>query len=105
MEKRDVSLCMYDQNIKKTEQIKLLGVYIDDNLNFTRPISELCTKASQKVRVIVRLRNLTPCNAKLLLYKSFILPHLTYCHLIWHFCKSSDIMKLVRLQKRTLRAV
>ena len=26
-------------------------------------ISELCTKASQKVGVLMRLRNLIPCNA------------------------------------------
>ena len=67
------------KEIKETEQIKLLGVNIDNNLNFTSHIS---TKASQKVGVLMRLKNLIPCNAKLLLYKPFILPHLTYCQLI-----------------------
>ena len=66
-------------------------------------LSKLCTKASQKVGVLSRLRNLIPCKAKLLLYKSFILPYLTYCHLIWHFCKSSDKRKLERIQERALR--
>ena len=48
-----------DQIIRKTEQIKLLGVNIDDNLNFSSHISELCcVKASQKVGVLMRLRNL-----------------------------------------------
>ena len=50
-------------------------------------------------------RNLMPCKAKLLLYKSFILPYLTYCHLTWHFCKSSDKRKLERLQERALRVI
>ena len=53
----------------------------------------------------MRLRNLVPCAAKLSLYKSSILPHLTYCHLVWHFCKSSDCRKLERVQERALRAV
>ena len=53
----------------------------------------------------MRLRNLIPCNAKLLLYKSFILPHLTYCHLIWHFCKATETRKLEHLQERALRVV
>ena len=53
----------------------------------------------------MRLRNLIPCSAKLLLYKSYILPHLTYCHLIWHFCKASDTRKLECLQEKALRAV
>ena len=91
--------------IERIGEIKLLGVQIDDKLDFTSHIRELCTKASQKVGVLVRLRNLIPCNAKLSLYKSSILPHLTYCHLIWHFCNASDRRKLERIQERALRAV
>ena len=57
--------------IERIGEIKLLGVQNNDKLNFTRHISELCTKASQKVGVLTRLSNLIP---KLSLY----------CHLIWH---------------------
>ena len=44
-------------------------------------------------------------NAKLQLFKAAILPYLTYCHLTWHFCKSSDSRRLERVQERGLRAV
>ena len=80
--------------------MKLLGVYIDENLNFAGHISELCTIASQKVGMLVRLRNLIPCNAKLMLYKTSILPYLTHCHLVWKSCKSSDNRKIERIQER-----
>ena len=43
--------------------------------------------------------------SKLILFKSATLPFLTYCHLVWHFCKASDTRKLERLQERGLRAV
>ena len=33
------------------------------------------------------------------------MPHLTYCHLVWHFCTASDSRKLERLQERALRLV
>ena len=89
--------------IERMGEIKLLGVQID--VSFTDHISELCTKASKKVGVLVRLRNLIPCDAKLSLYKSSILPHLTYCHLVWHFCNASDRRKLEQIQERALRAV
>ena len=52
----------------------------------------------------MRLRNLIPAEAKLQLYKSDILPHLTYCHLVWHFCRASDTRKLERVQERGMRA-
>ena len=41
-----------DLDIVNTELIKLLGVRIDDNLNFIEHISKLHTKTSQKVRVL-----------------------------------------------------
>ena len=80
-------LTIANDEIMKTEQIMLLGVNMDENLNFTQH-SEICTKASQKVGVLMRLRNLIPCQAELILYKTAIMPHLTYCHLVWNFCKS-----------------
>ena len=46
-----------------------------------------------------------PKEAKLQLSKSVIYPNLTYCHLVWHFCKASDARKLERVQERALRAV
>ena len=49
--------------IERMGEIKLLGVQIDEKLNSTSHISELCTKASQKVRFLVWLGNLIPCNA------------------------------------------
>ena len=53
----------------------------------------------------MRLRNLIPTEAKLHLYKAAILPHLTYCHLAWHFCRASDTRRLERAQEGGLRAV
>ena len=53
----------------------------------------------------MRLRNLIPCSAKLMIYKTSILPFLTYCHVVWHFCKASDSRKVERIQERALRAV
>ena len=58
-----------------------------------------------RVGVIMRLTNLIPTNAKLQLFKSSILPILTYCHRTWHFCKASDTRKLERIQERGLRAI
>ena len=74
-DKKGSVLTIANDEIMKTEQIKLLGVNIDENLNFTQHISEICTKSSQKVGVLMRLRNLIPCQAKLILYKTAIMSH------------------------------
>ena len=104
-ETEHIKIKIGDQAIKTTDNIKLLGVNFDENLIFSQHISELCKKASQRVGVLARLRNLITTETKLLLYKTAIMPYLTYCHLTWHFCKASDTRKVERIQERALRIV
>ena len=55
--------------------------------------------------MLIRLRNLISYKTKLQLYLTAILPHLTYCQTVLHFCKQSKRRKLERLQERALRAI
>ena len=89
--------------IKTSETLKLLRVIKDSRLNFSEHVNSACKKASQRIAVLMWLRNLIPIKDKLQLYKAAVLPHLTYCHLVWHFCRASDLCK--RLQERGLREV
>ena len=82
-----------------------MGLTIDQNLDFSKHVSEVCKRAGRKVGVLTRLRNILSTRAKLITYKSAILPQLTYCHIVWNFCRSSDNRKLERIQERALRAI
>ena len=46
-----------------------------------------------------------PSQCQVTLYKSAIMPHLTYCHLVLQFCTASNSRELERLQERALRLV
>jgi hypothetical protein len=102
---RTVNINIGGENVEQAQSIKILGVNLDEQLNFSYHISEICKRVSKQVGILYRLRNLIPPSAKLHLYKSAIMPHLTYCHLVWHFSRASDRRKLERLQERALRAV
>ena len=91
--------------IESTEKLNFLGVTIDSELNFNHHINNVCKKGSQRIGVLMRLKNLIPTEAKLQLFRAAISPHFTYCHLTWHFCKANDTRKLERVQERGLRAV
>ena len=80
-------------------------VTIDEHLNFSRHIGEVCKNTSRKVGVLMRLRNMLTLSAKLKIFISFIMPQITYCHTVWHFCRASDSRKMERVQERALRAV
>ena len=61
-----ITLNIDNHDIRKTEQIKLLGVYIDEIESQQRVILASYVRGeleSQKVGILVRLRNLIPCNA------------------------------------------
>ena len=47
-ENDDKTLNTDNHDIRKTEQIKLLVVYIDENLTFGGHFSELCTRLAKK---------------------------------------------------------
>ena len=102
---RIINITVGGKHTEQSRSIKILGVNIDEKLNFSLHISEVCNRVSKQVGILNRLKNLIPSCAKLELYKSAIMPHLIYCHLVWHFSLASDWRKLERLQERALRAV
>lgn len=101
----EINVNVQGTDIDSMNSIKLLGVTIDNKLNFSVHINITCKKANQRIGVLMRLKNLVPTVAKLHLFKAVILPYLTYCHLTWHFYRASDKRKLEHTQERGLRAV
>ena len=94
-----------EHTIEKTKEIKLLGVTLDERLDFSAHVKSVSIKTSRRIGVLSRLRKLIPVKAKLAIYKSAILPYFSYCSLVWHFCKASDRRKLERINERGLRTV
>ena len=51
------SITVNGRDIMESDKLELLGVPIDCGLNFNLHISNVCKKASQRIGVIMRLRN------------------------------------------------
>ena len=61
------------------ESLKLLGVTVDSRLNVSEHVNSVCVKASQRIAVLMRLRNLILIKAKLQLHikcEAAVLPYL-----------------------------
>ena len=69
---------MNEVRLPFTDAFKVLGIIIDKDLNFSQHKSEVCIKTSKMIGVLQRLKNLIPMNAKLRIYKTAVLPHLTH---------------------------
>ena len=101
----EINVVIMGTEVTNYPELKLLGVSIESQMNFKGHVSDVCKRASKQLGVLLRLRNMIPMHAKLQIYKSAILPLLTYCHVVWHFCCLSDTIKLERVQEKALRAI
>ena len=77
----------------------LLGVVLDNKLNFSEHVKLMCSKSYSKIGVLTKMRKLVR------LFKSVILPGLNYCLIVWLFIRASDKRKLERMQEKGLRVV
>ena len=62
------------------EQLKILGVHLDNKLTFQEHISEILKKVFAKIAALRRLKRLVPCSTLLALYRCFLLSHFEYCN-------------------------
>ena len=67
----------------------MLGLHLDNNLNFDVHISKLCKKAGNQIGVLARLCNALDEPSKMLLYNSFIECYLNY----WLSYKIDNLQK------------
>lgn len=87
------------------ENVKLLGVYIDDKLNFHHHTSVLSKKAGGQLKVLQRLSKYLNQTSRFNIFQCFILSHFSYCSLVWHFCGAENTRKLECIQYRALKFV
>ena len=74
------SLTINAHVVESTGDISLLGVNIDEDLVFSKHITELCKKANKRMGVLSRLRNLIPKEVKSLVYQSSISAYSQFAH-------------------------
>ena len=53
---KNLSMSIQGSEIESTEKLSLLGVTIDNKLNFNHHINNVCKKASQRIGVLMRLK-------------------------------------------------
>ena len=85
--------------------IKYLGVLIDENLSWKNHLDCVITKISKTIGMIAKLRHFVPSSVLTNIYKSLILPYLTYGLVAWGNASKNYLNKIVVLQKRVLRLI
>ena len=91
--------------IKNVTEEKILGIVIDNNLNFKSHMKKMCGKANQKVCALARISKLTIPSQRKKLINSFTNAQFTYCPLIWMFSSKGCYKRINKIHERSLRLI
>ena len=85
--------------LKKCDEFIDLGVKLDHKLNFTSHITQMVSKAKQRMFLIFRCFLTRDISVLLLAFKSYILPLLNYCSSVWSPYMLGDIKAIESVQR------
>jgi len=100
-----VTLKLRSAQISSVPEVKLLGVTLDQNLNFTSHVRNVCKKAARQINAMSRLTNMLSIQTKLSMFNAFVKSNFAYCTLVFHFCGVNNDKKLEKMFERALRTV
>ena len=78
----------------------VLGVMIANSLKFDFHVDNICKKMSKLMLLLIKVKSYLPYDAKILFYKSYVIPCLDYCMIVWGYASKMNLDKLFRYQKR-----
>ena len=56
----------------ESNDIKLLGITLDNNVKFDKHVSNICSKVNRKLNALTRVAKFLPFKKRLILFKAFI---------------------------------
>ena len=99
----NIPLTIDNQTIKSFPSEELLGIYLDDKLNFNLHISNI--SRFNQLNALIRPKIYLNFNAKRVSINSYITSNFNYCRLVWIFSTAKSLNKIGCLQKRALRSL
>ena len=99
----DEHITVDNQQIKVVSSVKLLGLQLDDKLNFNLHISHICKSATNQLNALIRLKKFMNFEETNILINSYFMANFNYCLLVWMLSNASSLKKIENLQKRALR--
>lgn len=104
---REKELILDGVSIQNVTNLKLLGVYINENLNWSAQIDYLCSNLYSRISLLRQLSEYmyVPSEVQMQYYQSYILPFIDYGSVVWGSASMSNVERLYNLQKRAARII
>ena len=99
----NANISINDHQIKIQSNTNFLGITLDENLNWTNHIDQLCCKLRQSCFAITILKSKLDQESLINIYYALFYSKVSYNIIVWG--QSSDVQRVFVLQKRTLRTI
>ena len=100
-----LSITIGHTTIRNSNYEKLLGIVIDNKLNFDIHINNICKKASQKLNALARISPYMTIEKRRTIMNAFINSQFGYNPLVWMLHSRILNNRINRIHERTLRIV
>ena len=94
-----------EKSIFGQDHLKILGIYIDKNLNWNKNTSYIKQKATNSIRNLHQANKILPMKQKRILYNSLVVPHFTYGDVIWNCCSKENARKIQQAQNFAVKSM
>lgn len=91
--------------IESKTSIKILGVIIDSNLNWSCQVNAVKKKAFNITRNIHKINHLLPMKHRIKLYNAIISPQFSYADIIWGGCRQKESKRLQSVQNFAAKSI
>ena len=99
----DASILINGEIVEGNKSVKLLGLKIDNELNFNEHVTNICNTVSQKLHTLARISGYMKVNKLRLILKAFIESQFQYCPLIWMFHSRALNTRINKLQRLAIK--
>lgn len=80
------------------DTLKILGVQVDQSIDWTKHTSVVKQRAINSIRNLHRINQLIPMKQQRILYTSLVTPHFSYADTIWNNCGTTNCNKIQQAQ-------
>ena len=95
-----------DHSISNVSSFKYLGIHISSDFTWTDHIEHLTGKVSQRLGLLKCIKHLLPFRARLLFYKSLVMPLFEYADLVWGDKHNITLISSLQvLQKKAAKVI
>ena len=105
LEQPQLQLKLNASELEQVNSQKLLGVTIDSKLSFDDHIDNFCSKLSQRIAVLSRIKRFLSLKQRIAYYNAMIKQEMLYASTVWSSCSLGKLQRVFRLQKRAARVI